>query len=68
MTDYGEKLRDLRGQRSRKEVADACKIGVSTLAMYELGERRPRDEVKKRLAEYFKVPVSWIFFDEKCHA
>ena len=67
MSDYGKKLRELRGTRSRREVADACDIGASTLAMYELSERRPRDEVKKRLAEYFGTPVGWLFFDEKCH-
>lgn len=59
---YGEKLRDLRGAKSRSEVAKACGISVSALTMYELNARRPRDEIKERLAAYYKKSLSWIFF------
>lgn len=57
-----EKLRKLRGNKSRQEVADACNISVSALAMYEQGERVPRDEVKVRLANYYNRTVNYIFF------
>lgn len=57
-----EKLRKLRGNKSRQEVADACKISTSALAMYEQGERVPRDEVKVRLANYYNRTVNYIFF------
>lgn len=62
MKTYGEKLRDLRGVKSRSEVARACGISVSALTMYELNARRPRDEIKERLAAYYKTPLTWIFF------
>ena len=55
-----EKLRKLRGNRSRQEVAEACGISVSALAMYEAGERVPRDEIK--LAKFYNRSVSYIFF------
>lgn len=58
----GEKLRKLRGMKPRKEVAEACGISVSALAMYEAGERVPRDEVKIRLAAYYNRSVNYIFF------
>lgn len=58
----GEKLRKLRGAKPRKEVAEACGISVSALAMYEAGERIPRDEVKIRLAAYYNRSVNYIFF------
>lgn len=62
MDGYGERLRKLRGNKSRGEVAAACGISISALTMYELGERRPRDEIKERLAAYYKKSLSWIFF------
>ena len=57
-----EKLRKLRGNKSRQEVAEACGISVSALAMYEAGERVPRDEIKIKLAKYYTRSVNYIFF------
>ncbi|WP_455500924.1 helix-turn-helix domain-containing protein [Gemmiger sp.] len=57
-----KKLRKLRGNKSRRVVADACGISVSALAMYEKGERVPRDEIKVRLAGYYGKSVMFIFF------
>ena len=59
-----EKLRDLRGRRTVKEVAGACNVSPSTLSMYENGERVPRDEVKIRLAKFYSVSVESIFFTQ----
>ena len=58
----GERLRSLRGERSRAEVAKEAKISVSALAMYEIGERIPRDEVKVELARIYNRTVESIFF------
>ena len=65
MIENGERLTALRGSKSREEVAIANKISVSALAMYELGQRNPRDDIKVSLAEYYGVHVSDIFFPEK---
>ena len=59
----GKRLAALRGAKSRKEVAEALKISTSALAMYERGERIPRDEIKIKIAEFFGVPVADIFFE-----
>ena len=67
MVENGERLIALRGNKSREEVAIANKISVSALAMYELGQRNPRDDIKLSLAEYYGVHVSDIFFPEKIH-
>lgn len=67
MTDpivIGKRLTDLRGEKSRSEVAKATGISVSALAMYELGKRIPRDEIKVSLARYFGTTVEAIFFRE----
>lgn len=57
-----KRLIDLRGNRTRAEVAGANGISVSALAMYETGKRIPRDEIKLSLARYYKTSVEYIFF------
>lgn len=52
----------LRGEKKREEVAAALGISLSALAMYETGERIPRDEIKIAIAGYYDVPVADIFF------
>ena len=56
------KLVELRGDRSRKEVSNALGISLSALAMYENGDRIPRDETKVRIATYYGKNVEEIFF------
>jgi DNA-binding XRE family transcriptional regulator len=58
----GKKLVELRGTRTQKEVAQAIKVCQSTYSMYEKGERLPSDEVKKRIAKYYKCSVQFIFY------
>lgn len=57
-----KRLVELRGDKSRKEVAKAVGISISALQMYENGYRVPRDEIKSRLAMYYKKSVQSIFF------
>lgn len=65
-----KRLTLLRGDRSREEVAKACGISISALAMYEQGERIPRDDIKIKIASYYNRTVEFIFFakfeHEKC--
>lgn len=60
--DIGLKLTELRGTRTQEEVAKAVGISSSALSMYENGERIPRDNIKIRLADYYKKPIHKIFF------
>lgn len=60
---FGEKLRELRGERTQEEMARELKITKSSLAMYERNERIPRDEVKIRIAKFFGKTVQEIFFN-----
>lgn len=48
-------LIELRGNRSKEEVAKALNISIEALAAYENGERVPRDEVKVRLSKFYGV-------------
>ena len=60
----GARLRELRGNRTQKEVADACGVSDMAISLYESGERIPRDEIKIALAAFFKKSVDSIFFAE----
>lgn len=58
----GERLRRLRGDRTLKEVSERVGISESALSMYENGARIPRDEIKIKLANYYKKTIQSIFF------
>jgi putative transcriptional regulator len=60
--EIGLKLQNLRGEKPRQIVADDLGIALSTLRMYENGERTPRDEIKIQIAQYYNVSVEDIFF------
>ena len=60
----GERLRKLRGDRSREEVAIAIGVTAQAISNYEIGIRTPSDDIKCKLAEFFGVSVQEIFFDD----
>lgn len=61
MDEAGRILRRLRGIRTRTGVAKEVGISYSALAFYECGQRTPSGVVKKKLADYYGVPVESIF-------
>lgn len=58
----GDKMRKLRGKKPRKTVAEDLGVSYSSYMKYERNERTPSDEVKKRIAKYYKTTVEAIFF------
>lgn len=62
--DLGKRLKELRGDRNRDKVAEAVGISSSALGMYECNKRVPRDDVKKKLADYFGVTIQQLFFED----
>ena len=63
MSSYGKRLIELRGEKSQAEVAKAIGIATSTLGMYEIEQRVPRDSIKVLLAQYYNTTVQDIFFE-----
>ena len=57
-----ERLVKLRGKRTQAEVAEAIGVSPSAYSMYETGERIPRDEIKIRIAKFYKRTVNSIFY------
>ena len=62
--EIGNRLIELRGDRTQLQVATDNGLSVSAIGMYERGERIPRDEIKVRLARYYEKTVEYIFFNQ----
>lgn len=63
----GQKLLQLRGDRSRDEVAQAVGVSYNAIQMYESGQRVPKDDIKIRLAHFYNVSVDELFFSPSLH-
>lgn len=62
MQRCGPVLRELRGTKTIRAIATELGISPSAWAMYENGERTPRDDLKMRIARYFNKTVQEIFY------
>ncbi|MCQ2439451.1 MAG: helix-turn-helix domain-containing protein [Oscillospiraceae bacterium] len=60
----GARLKEARGKRTQREVANELGISFSALCMYENGDRTPRDELKVRMAKLYGQTVGHLFFGE----
>lgn len=63
----GKALRELRGEKTLENAAEGIDVSTSALAMYETGQRVPRDEIKIRIAKFYGVSVESIFYPKKQH-
>ena len=63
--EIGSYLKQLRLEKrmSREDLAAAVGASTSAIAMYELGERMPRDEMKLKIANFFGKSIESIFFN-----
>ncbi len=59
--EIGHRLKELRGEKTLEEVAEAAHITKNTLIAYEAGERMPRDEAKNNLSTYYGVSIDSLF-------
>lgn len=57
-----ERLVELRGTKSRADIANALGVSKSAIAMYEQGKRIPKDDIKIKYAKYFNKTVDAIFY------
>jgi transcriptional regulator with XRE-family HTH domain len=63
--EIGKRLRTLRGSRSLDEVAKALGVTPMAVSLWERGERVPNDNLKIKIATYYKRSVTTIFFADK---
>ena len=57
-----EKLKELRGKKTQKDVATAIGVEQSTYSLYERGKRIPSDTVKRRISKYYGISVQELFY------
>ena len=67
METFGKKLSELRKQKglSQEQLATDLNISQSSISNYESGATTPDAYILQKVAEYFKVPVTYFFSDEK---
>lgn len=63
--EVGKRLRALRGSRSLEEVSKALGVTPMAVSLWERGERIPSDDMKIKIAAYFKRTVTFIFFPKQ---
>lgn len=61
---YSSKLIELRKKKgmSRAKVANEIGVSRSAVAMYERGERVPKDDIKVKLAKFYNKSIAFIFY------
>jgi len=64
-----DNLRYLRKKKgvTQTEVAKALGVPATTYNAYETGQNVPRDEMKRKIAEYYDRSVQFIFFKRITH-
>ena len=65
MQDFPNRLRGLRGGRSREEFAALVGISPRALINYELGSRMPKADVIELICTRTKVTADWLLFGTK---
>jgi transcriptional regulator with XRE-family HTH domain len=67
METFGKKLIELRKQKgmSQEQLAYDLNISQSSVSNYESGTTNPDMETLKMIADYFQVPITYFFSDEK---
>lgn len=60
------RLVEERSKRKLSQLEASKEIGISQsmLAMMESGQRSGGDQTKQKIADYYGVPVGYLFFDE----
>ena len=58
----GDRLRQLRGDRTQAVVAEAVGVTDMAISQYEAGVRIPSDEMKIRLARYYEMSIEQLFY------
>lgn len=63
-TEIGNRLINLRAQTGllQSQVADVIGVSKSTIGAYEQGVRLPSDDVKIKLANFYKVDLVDLFY------
>lgn len=62
--EIGERLRKLRGAKSRADVADALGVTQQAIWLWESGQRMPTDAAKIKIADFYRRSITNIFYKD----
>lgn len=62
--EVGRVIKEMRGNRSQQEIADALGCTKMAISQYENGQRMPNDDMKVSIANFFGVTVGSLFFTQ----
>jgi len=62
--EVGRAIKEMRGNRSQQEIADALGCTKMAISQYENGQRMPNDDMKVSIANFFGVTVGSLFFTQ----
>lgn len=62
--EIGERLRKLRGTKSRADVADALGVTQQAIWLWESGQRMPTDSAKIKIADFYRRSITNIFYKD----
>ncbi|MTI84411.1 MAG: helix-turn-helix domain-containing protein [Firmicutes bacterium] len=60
-----QKMIELRGEKTRSEVAEDLEITPQMLGALERGDRTPSLALAKKIADYYEVSIDEIFFNKQ---
>jgi len=66
MEGFGNRLKELRGNRKQAEVAEKIGLKAPTYAMYENDMREPNFQTLKSIADYYSVSVDYLLGRSNC--
>jgi len=62
--NIGDRIKQIRGDRSRAEFANVLSIHPQTLYLYEKGKRVVDVDLVQQICEKFNVSAEWLIFGE----
>jgi len=67
MENFAKKIAELRKGKGISQEQLACDLNISqsSVSNYESGTTTPDTEILKRIADYFQVPASYLFSDDR---
>ena len=64
LKSVAERIKEARLEKgmTQAQLAEKCGVSDAAIQMYEIGQRVPRDSVKKVMAEVLEKPIQDLFF------
>lgn len=65
MSDFADRLKQLRGKESREDFAKRIGISSRSLVNYEQGDREPKIDIVKLICANLGISADWLIFGDE---